>query len=72
MSIRAVSSLCGAAGMRAQRPAWQAAFASELVSLRQEDLIQVLLDVVKTFETILHSKLMEAATAKNYSVIILT
>jgi len=54
----------GGAGMGAQRAAWQAAFVAELAYLQRLDHVQILLDLVKAFETIPHCKLIAAARAK--------
>ena len=58
--------------MGAQRAAWQAAFAAELAGLRRLDHVQVLLDLVKAFETIPHDQLISAALAKGYSMCLLS
>ena len=70
-AANALPSLFGGAGMGAQRAAWEAAFAAELAALRCSDHVQVLLDLVKAFETVPHDKLVEAAMAKGYSIVIL-
>ena len=57
--------------MGAQRAAWEAAFAAELASAQCKDHVQILLDLVKAFETIPHCKLVEAAIAKGYSLAVL-
>ena len=67
----AMPCLFGGAGMGAQRAAWEAAFASELAAHCRNDHLQILLDLVKAFETVPHDKLVEAAVAKGYSVVVL-
>ena len=64
-------SLYGSAGMAAQRASWEAAFVSELASFQKIEHVQILLDLVKAFETVPHRMLVRAALAKGYSVILL-
>ena len=44
--------------------AWQAAFVAESASLADADHVQVLLDLVKAFETVPHDVLASAAVAR--------
>ena len=70
-SLNHLPRLFGGVGMGAQRAAWQAAFAAELAALKCQDHVQVLLDLVKAFETIPHHKLIAAARAKGYCLCVL-
>ena len=53
--------------MGAQKASWQAAFVAEAAALAKDDHVQVLLDLVKAFETVPHHILVAAACAKGYS-----
>ena len=64
-------SLFGGPGMGAQRAAWEAAFTAELAAHCRKDHLQVLLDLVKAFETVPHDKLVAVAVAKGYSLVVL-
>ena len=57
--------------MGAQRAWWEAAFSAEIAGLSEQDHLQALLDLVKTFETIPHDLLYQAAKQKGYNLAIL-
>ena len=61
----------GGAGMGAQKAAWQAAFDSESAALGGLHHAQLLLDLIKAFETVPHDVLAEAAARAGYNLAIL-
>ena len=62
----ALPQIFGGKGMGAQRAAWEAAFIAEMASRRNLEHIAALLDLVKAFEMIPHSKLIEAGVRLGY------
>ena len=70
-AANALPSMYGGSGMGAQRAAWEAAFIAELSALRRLDHLQILLDLVKAFETVPHHLLVRAAIEKGYPLALL-
>ena len=54
--------------MGAQRATWQAASAAELAGLHCQELVQVVLDLIKALAIIPHHKLLELAREKGYNL----
>ena len=67
----AMPCIYGGLGSSAQMAAWQAAFVAESAALAAQDHVQVLLDLVKAFETVPHDVLARAARARGYPLRIL-
>ena len=67
----ALPEIYGGSDMGSQRASWTAALMAELAALCKSDHIQVLLDLVKAFESVPHQALVEAAKAKGYSLTVL-
>ncbi len=70
-AANAIPSLYGGKGMGAQRAAWEAAFIAELSALKRIDHLQILLDLVKAFETVPHHLLVKAARENGYPLALL-
>ena len=70
-SVNALPCMFGGLGSSAQMAAWQAAFLAESAALASFDHAQVLLDLVKAFETVPHHVLVMAALAKGYPLWVL-
>ena len=60
----AMPAIYGGLGSSAPMAAWQAAFVAESACLGASDHVQVLLDLVKAFETVPHGVLAAAARAR--------
>jgi endonuclease/exonuclease/phosphatase family metal-dependent hydrolase len=61
----------GGCGMGAQRAAWEEAMMAEAAALQHLDLLQMLYDLVKAFETVPHGILVECAKECGYNLTIL-
>ena len=61
----------GGCGMGAQRAAWEEAMMAEAAALQHLDLLQMLYDLVKAFETVPHDILVECARECGYNLTIL-
>ena len=70
-SANALPQLYGGAGMGAQRAAWVAAFQAEKAQADGLEHVAALLDLVKAFERVPHDRLVEFATRRGYSLIVL-
>jgi len=67
-SLHAKPYVFGAAGMGAQRAAWQCAFRAENAMLTDQRFAQSLLDLVKAFEKVPHWALVAAARKHGYNL----
>lgn len=70
-AANAMPCIYGGPSMGAQKAAWQAAFDSEYAALVGTHHLQLLLDLVKAFETVPHDILAEAARKAGYNMAIL-